>query len=278
MNFQINNKIIDDINKILFQFLDEYYIVGGYIRDLILSIESNDIDIVVSLPFNKMLPVYSLIKNEYAADKIEFIEEFHNIKWHHLSYIIDIVPMRKESYHLYSHKPIINEGTFIDDLMRRDFTINSIYYKIKKNGKRETIDPLNGISDISNKKMLLNYTGSFTDDPSRYFRLFIYKNRFDFNVDSSIIKEFNLLDLNKLTDMNMVNELLKVLKENKADKILEDLLNFGFLRRYKIQTIPLLPSNLYKKEKLKILLKSNSGLHILFKELNIYSKLLKMIQ
>ncbi|MEA3423103.1 MAG: hypothetical protein U9Q80_04875, partial [Bacillota bacterium] len=223
MNLKLNKSLQLNIENVLFKFTEEFYIVGGYVRDLVLDIESKDIDIVLPVDFVVMKNIFYYIKKCFPLDSIDYVDEYYNIQWRHLKYEIDIVPMRKEIYSCESHKPKIVKGTFIDDLLRRDFTINSVYVKITKGGSNEVIDPLNGLNAINEGEIIINYTDSFKDDPTRYFRLFIYKNRLGFTVDDSILAMISKDNLNKLTNFNLVNELVKILHEKKAYEILSDL-------------------------------------------------------
>ncbi len=278
MNIKLNESLQLNIENVLFEFTEEFYIVGGYIRDLALDIESKDIDIVIPVDFIVMKNIFDHIKKCFPLDFIDYVDEYYNIQWQHLGYKIDIVPMRKEIYSCESHKPKIIKGTFIDDLIRRDFTINSLYVKISRGKSNKVIDPLNGLKAINERNIIINYTNSFKDDPTRYFRLFIYKNRLNFNVDDSILDIISKDDLNKLSNFNLVNELVKILHEEKAYEILTDLFDYGMLERLHIGVIPVMDASDSTNEKLLKLLKSNNATVNLFKEMNIYSKLIKRIQ
>ncbi len=278
MNLKLNESLQFNIENTLFRFTDEFYVVGGYIRDAALGIESKDIDIVLPVEFMAMNDIFDFIKENFPLDKVDFIDEYYSIHWRHMEYTIDIVPMRKEIYSHESHKPQIIEGTFIDDLMRRDFTINSIYVKIVKGKPNMTIDPLNGLKAITEKTIILNYTDSFKDDPTRCFRLFIYKNRLNFKIDDSILSIISRDDFYKLSNFNVVNELMKIINERNTYEILSDLLSFELLDSLHISVIPAMKASDSADEKLLAILKSNNATLNLFKEMNIYSKLIKKVE
>lgn len=135
------------------------YIVGGYVRDKILGIESNDIDIITSARPMKVAEIFG----EPNVDNVGVI----NIKKDNLN--IDITTFRKESRYI-GHIP--KKFTYINDLetdlRRRDFTINTICL----NSKGEIIDLLGGQKDLKNR--ILKSVGSpkhkFKEDPLRMLR------------------------------------------------------------------------------------------------------------
>ena len=125
------------------------YIVGGYVRDKILNVKSNDIDIITNALPDEVCKIFN----------IEHIDNFGSIKLKYNNYIFEVTTFRKEYYKNNDRRPYKVE--YIDDLkedlMRRDFTINSIC--IDKNGMY--IDLLNGINDINNKIIITYITSIF---------------------------------------------------------------------------------------------------------------------
>ncbi len=120
------------------------YVIGGYVRDLMLKRPSKDIDIVsigsgieLAEAVAKKLGVYvNVFKNfgtaQFRVDDLD----------------VEFVGARRESYRTESRKPIVEDGTLQDDQNRRDFTINAMGISLNAQNYGDLIDPFNGISDL----------------------------------------------------------------------------------------------------------------------------------
>ena len=163
----------------------EAFVVGGYVRDIFLKRESKDIDIVVlgsgidlAQRISKRLGDHvhvSYFKNFGTAMlKIDDIE-------------VEFVGARKESYRLDSRKPIVVEGTLVDDQRRRDFTINAMAIHLTPSNFGELVDPFDGINDIENKiiQTPLDPSITFSDDPLRMMRAIRFASQLHFQIENS---------------------------------------------------------------------------------------------
>ena len=163
----------------------EAFVVGGYVRDIFLRRESKDIDIVVlgsgidlAQRISKRLGDHvhvSYFKNFGTAMlKIDDIE-------------VEFVGARKESYRLDSRKPIVEEGTLVDDQRRRDFTINAMAIHLTPSNFGELVDPFDGINDIENKiiQTPLDPSITFSDDPLRMMRAIRFASQLHFQIENS---------------------------------------------------------------------------------------------
>ena len=225
----IVNSHIDEIYNNINDLIDELYIVGGYVRDNHLNRKTFDVDISLKVKINQMENIFNNLKSQLNYSKIEFVDEFANIRIQMGHYNYDVVPFRKEFYVPNSYKPSIKSGTFIDDLLRRDFTVNSIYKKYIELGKYNIIDPLHGLSDIDNHLIRLNYSGSFADDPTRMLRMFTYKHRLGFEVEDNTISEIKNAYMKKIPLNALIVYLIKILKEEKNELILNDIISYQLL-------------------------------------------------
>tara|TARA_Y100001968_G_scaffold171583_1_gene156979 strand:- start:12583 stop:13830 length:1248 start_codon:yes stop_codon:yes gene_type:complete len=162
------------------------FLVGGYIRDLIIGKNKrrSDIDIDIIIPQN----AYKVGKNiaqKYNGKLIILDKDRQIIRIIIQGLTIDIASQISES--------------FIEDIFSRDFTINSITFSLDS---KLIFDPLNGIGDI-NKSLLRTYqTSNLIDDPLRILRCFRFVSEFDFNIDKDLFS-FIKLNKNKLASVSV---------------------------------------------------------------------------
>ena len=162
----------------------ETYVVGGYVRDLILGRPSKDIDFTcvgsgihlaheVAKTFEFHVPL-SVFKN-FGTAMLKLDD------WE-----LEFVGARKESYRQDSRKPLVEDGTLQEDLERRDFTINAMAISLNQENYGELIDPFDGIKDIKAKRIKtpLEPGITFSDDPLRMMRGVRFAAQLDFDIES----------------------------------------------------------------------------------------------
>ena len=131
------------------------------------------------------------------------------------NYNIEFVGGRKESYSHDSRKPSIEEGTFLDDMLRRDFTINTLAIRLNKKYFGELIDTFGGIDDIEKGiiKTPTDPNKTFSDDPLRMLRAIRFSCELNFEIDmntqNSIKKNSNRLEI--LSSERISDEINKIL-------------------------------------------------------------------
>jgi len=162
----------------------ESYVVGGYVRDLIMGKASKDIDVVcvgsgIELARNvtECLPgnVHLNVFKNFGTAQVKFENQE-----------IEFVGARKESYRSDSRKPIVEDGTLEDDQKRRDFTINALAICLNSDRFGELVDPFNGVKDIKRKtlKTPLDPAITFSDDPLRIMRAFRFAAQLNFDIEA----------------------------------------------------------------------------------------------
>lgn len=153
------------------------YLVGGLVRDLLLHKKSCDLDFVSSNP-DKIVNWLKInykdrIVELYKKDNTRFKSRIIQYKFGNINEKIDLVEPRAESYTKESIKPNVISGTFMDDVKRRDFTINALYISVNKNTWMDVVDMLTtGLLDLHNMilETPLDPDITFSDDPSRMLR------------------------------------------------------------------------------------------------------------
>lgn len=164
------------------------YVIGGFVRDKILNRPVKDLDIVcngdgialaekVALKF-KPKPTVNFFKTFGTAQIKTFQKDDAQ------GYEIEFVGARKESYSAESRKPDVLPGSFEEDRMRRDFTINTSAISLNKDNFGLIIDPLNGVGDIENKliRTPLPPDQTFSDDPLRMMRAIRFAAQLQFTI------------------------------------------------------------------------------------------------
>ena len=206
------DKLIKEVlNKIISNGYDAY-LVGGYVRDKLLGINSNDIDIATNMPFKD-------VKELFKYD-IEY-NEYYSIKFKLNNYNISITTFRKELEYE-NNKPIKIEYTsnIEEDYLRRDFTINAIYMDVNEN----IIDLHNCLDDLNNK--VINVIGDINirlnEDNTRILRALRFMSMYDFKL-SEELKQFILNNKHLIVSINYnkkKEELDKIFKSNGYKKFL----------------------------------------------------------
>ena len=206
-NKRLNLDIIDIISNLSIELQIKTFLVGGYVRDLILSRESKDIDVLVigdGISFAKEVK-----KKLDTKVNLQIFKNFGTAMIIYDGFEIEFVGSRKESYQQSSRNPSITIGTFEDDISRRDFTINSIAISLNKNDKGKIIDLFGGLSDVKSGiiKTPKDPKITFYDDPLRMMRAVRFASQLNFKIKDSnleIIKNdrerINIISKERIND------------------------------------------------------------------------------
>ena len=172
----------------------ECYVIGGYVRDLLLGRASNDIDVVT---VGSGIALAEKIQQKLG--KGAYLSVFKNFGTAQIKYRnveLEFVGARKESYHRESRKPIVEDGTLEDDQNRRDFTINAMALCLNSSNYGALLDPFDGQTDLKNKiiRTPQNPDITFSDDPLRMMRCIRFATQLDFYVEQ---ETYDALSRNK---------------------------------------------------------------------------------
>ena len=195
----------------------ETYVVGGFVRDLILGRPCKDLDFTcvgsgialaeeVEKQYDYHVPL-SVFKNFGTAMlKLEDAE-------------LEFVGARKESYRSESRKPIVEDGTLQEDLERRDFTINSMAISLNPENYGDLLDPFDGLGDLKRKniKTPLDPDVTFSDDPLRMLRAIRFASQLGFDIDADTFYALNknASRLQIISGERIITELNKIILSKK---------------------------------------------------------------
>ena len=160
------------------------YVVGGYVRDLILKRDSKDIDFVC---VGNGIDLAEAVARELGPRvKVNVFRNFGTAQIVFDDLDLEFVGARKESYRTDSRKPVVEDGSLEDDQRRRDFTINAMAISLNSGSWGELLDPFDGMGDLKRKiiRTPLDPTITFSDDPLRMMRAVRFASQLNFDIDA----------------------------------------------------------------------------------------------
>ena len=223
-------KVINTISKVAELVDVKVYAVGGFVRDIILNRERNDLDILV---IGNGTDFAKNVADGLGITNVSYFKNFGTAHFDYQGMNVEFVGARKESYDKNTRKPIVEDGTFDEDISRRDFTINTLAISLNKNEFGKLTDKYDGLSDIKNERIKtpLSPLKTFDDDPLRIMRAFRFASQLNFNVDESIIKAaYEMRNrLSIVSQERTTDEFLKILTSPKPSVGLKLLFDSGVL-------------------------------------------------
>lgn len=201
----------------------EAYIVGGYVRDYILGLESHDVDICTNAKVKDILDIF--------GNNLVYSDYYGNVKMISDKYNIDITTYRRDVKYNDDRRQVEIEyvDNLMDDLDRRDFTMNTLCMNIDNT----IIDVFNGRQDIENRliRCVGNAEERIKEDPLRILRAVRFATVLDFKIEEGLYdvlkKNANLLE--RLSMERIKEELTKILVNKNAIRGLDYLRRLGFL-------------------------------------------------
>ena len=233
MTFQkaINSNIFYEISDHCSANNIECYVVGGFVRDFILKRECKDADLLVI--GDGIRAAKEIAKKLDPRISVTVFKNFGTAYFNYKGYEIEFVGARKESYSRNSRNPKIESGTFIDDINRRDFKINSLVVSLNKENFGQLIDLHDGLNDIKNKiiNTPLDSNITFSDDPLRMLRAVRFACQLDFKIHSDLLETMKKLNdrISIITNERIVDEINKIILSNRPSKGFKILEEVGIL-------------------------------------------------
>jgi len=227
MKQKLKHKIFHEISEVADEMQLETYVIGGYVRDLILKRHSKDIDIVtVGSGIELAEEVAKKLKNK---PRVNVFKNFGTAMLKYKDLEIEFVGARKESYRHDSRKPIVENGTLEDDQNRRDFTINALALGLNKWNFEELVDPFNGLKDMENKiiRTPLDPDITFSDDPLRIMRAIRFSTQLGFEIQTETLQAItrNKERIKIISGERIIDEINKIIMSDKPSigfKLMEE--------------------------------------------------------
>ena len=210
----------------------ECYVVGGYVRDLVLKRPSKDIDFVC---VGSGIALAKEVAQSLGIEgKVTIFKNFGTANIHYKGYDLEFVGARKESYRKDSRKPIVEDGTLQDDQNRRDFTINAMAIGLNKDNFGTLIDPFGGMRDLQ-KKVIRTPADpdiTFSDDPLRMMRAIRFAAQLNFDIEpetfDGIIRNKDRITI--VSQERITDELNKIIMADKPSYGFKLLFHAGLLK------------------------------------------------
>ena len=188
------------------------YLVGGYVRDILLNRQSTDIDIMIE---GDALSYAKILGKKIGVPKIVEFKEFGTARIPYDKFEIEVSSARSESYTKDSRNPKIEFSTFKDDMSRRDFTVNAIASSIHPDSFGELHDPFSGIKDLHKGLIItpLDPDTTFDDDPLRMLRAIRFSAQLGFDIAPNLLDSISRMKkrMKIISWERITQELIKIL-------------------------------------------------------------------
>lgn len=210
----------------------ETYVIGGFVRDLILKRPSKDIDFVC---VGSGIALAKAVSKKLGKEAhLSVYKNFGTAAITYRDWELEFVGARKESYRADSRKPVVENGTLEDDQNRRDFTINALAISLNEENLGQLIDPFGGMVHLSDKliKTPLEPKVTFSDDPLRIMRAIRFASQLGFDIEpdtwDAIVETKERLSI--ISQERITDELNKIILSPKPSYGFKLLFSSGILK------------------------------------------------
>jgi poly(A) polymerase len=221
----LKHPVFSVVADIAAQMNCEAYVIGGYVRDLLLKRVSKDIDIVV---IGNGIELAEQVARKMGNLRVTVFKTFGTAMIRYRDTEIEFVGARKESYQQHSRKPTVETGTLEDDQNRRDFTINALAISLNRSNYGELLDPFDGKNDLEAQiiRTPLEPGITFSDDPLRMLRAIRFATQLRFNIQDETFEAIGSYKerINIVSGERIIDEVNKIVMADKPSigfKLLE---------------------------------------------------------
>lgn len=221
--FQAVRKVSEVLGK-------SVYVVGGYVRDMLLGRPNSDIDFVT---LGAGIEFANAVARLLGVQRVVVFKNFGTSQFRYADIEVEFVGARRESYRRNSRKPIVEDGTLEEDLLRRDFTINTLALALTPGNEWELVDRFNGRSDLESCKIVTPREPgvTFDDDPLRMMRAIRFASQLGFSIDPTVFEAICMYAgrLKIVSNERIIEEFNKILLSPKPSEGLYLLERSGLL-------------------------------------------------
>lgn len=209
------------------------FVVGGYVRDLILQRPNKDLDFVC---MGSGIQLAESVAKELGGVPVTVFKNFGTAMIKLGDRELEFVGARKESYREDSRKPLVEDGTLEEDQQRRDFTINAMAISLQPETYGQLIDPFGGVEHLKEKliKTPLNPAITFSDDPLRMLRAIRFAAQLNFDIEADTFEAIrnNVARLTIVSMERIITELNKIILAPTPSYGFKLLFHSGLLKQF----------------------------------------------
>ncbi len=217
LKHKLHDKVFEMVGSVADTMQRPCYVVGGYVRDLIIDRPSKDIDFVTVGSGIELAEAVAAKVGPHTH--LAVYRNYGTAQLHARGLELEFVGARRESYQRNSRNPIVEDGTLEEDLSRRDFTINAMAVSVNADSFGEVIDLFGGLEDIYNRLLRtpLDPDITFSDDPLRMLRAIRFATQLQFDIYPDTLQAIarNAQRITIITPERIKDELSKIMRADK---------------------------------------------------------------
>ena len=199
------------------------YLVGGAIRDYLLGKAPDDIDLCFEGDIEKVCSALEELDVGY-----DILDKTLSVKCEWNGTKLEFTRARKDLYKSPGVLAEVEPASILEDLERRDFTINAIALQLTPGVS--ILDPFQGLEDLKDRVIRLIKPWSLREDPSRAFRAINYKNRLNFSLDPQLRQELATVQVQGKPAPRVLMELRSLLRSSQVFENVKDIISFDLMR------------------------------------------------
>ena len=219
LGHHLNHPVFRKVGDIADSRGQRAFVIGGFVRDLLLDRPCKDIDIVTE---GSGIELARATAKAMDIRQVHVFKNFGTAMFKAKDYEVEFVGARKESYSRGSRKPVVEDGTLEDDQNRRDFTINAMAISLNADSFGKLVDPFGGVDDLSRKwvRTPLDPDVTYSDDPLRMLRAVRFASQLGFRIEESSLSSIrrNARRLEIISAERIHTELNKIILSPKPSR------------------------------------------------------------
>jgi len=211
--------VLRELSQLAAGFGIDLYLVGGSVRDVLANAPLTDIDIMATGNPERLVESIRDRRNATVRKASAFGTWSLTVR----GVDVDLATARRETYERPGALPTVFPGTILDDLARRDFSINAMAISLGEDSWGTLLDPHDGVTDLSRGVIRVLHDRSFEDDATRILRAIRYACRLDFRLESctATLLERSLPYVSRISPDRVRHEIERIFQEEHAGKMIE---------------------------------------------------------